>query len=357
MASDTHPATSAKWYAHSSTASRDVLLRLDGGLLIITANGRELIFRRERLRVTSRISGIPAVVTLDNGSWLQIPDGELARALSGKRGNMLAWMESRLLRLLPLLLALLVGLYLLMNRVVLPRAGDWVASQIPVRTVVAWEDRFWEGTAQVYFETLGHDPGYADEKSKLNRLGALMSAAAGGKFPLSFILIEGDPNAMALPGGRIMVTPKLMKLLTDEEIAAVLGHEIGHIERRHALKGLGRSVLWSLFTLATGNVDVVNFSAVLTELAYSRAAERDADCFSRWLLDKAGMEPEAMRTALAALYEHYDNATDEPAETYDEPDAGTNEKTQPLSGLAEVIKTHPDLDSRTRSLLNCYPGV
>ncbi len=46
-------------------------------------------------------------------------------------------------------------------------------------------------------------------------------------------------NAFALPGGIVIVTDQLMQLAEhDDEILAVLAHEIGHVKHRHVLRGL-----------------------------------------------------------------------------------------------------------------------
>jgi len=90
-------------------------------------------------------------------------------------------------------------------------------------------------------------------------------------------------NAMALPGGLIIVTQGLLdQVETENELAFVLGHELGHFKNRDHLRALGRGVLLSLFfTVVTGN-DVSGIGinvADITLRGFSREQESDADEF------------------------------------------------------------------------------
>jgi Zn-dependent protease with chaperone function len=95
------------------------------------------------------------------------------------------------------------------------------------------------------------------------------------------------PNALALPGGTIIFTDELVELAEhDEELTAVLAHEIGHVVYRHGMRRMVQDSLLSFVILAlTGDVSGVSeiflgLPAVLTELAYSREFERDADQYA-----------------------------------------------------------------------------
>ncbi|MGI9237216.1 MAG: M48 family metallopeptidase [Woeseiaceae bacterium] len=90
-------------------------------------------------------------------------------------------------------------------------------------------------------------------------------------------------NAMALPGGLIVVTHGLLDQVESEnELAFVLGHELGHFRNRDHLRALGRGVLISMFfAVVTGN-DVAGLgikAADLTLRGFSREQETRADEF------------------------------------------------------------------------------
>jgi Zn-dependent protease with chaperone function len=90
-------------------------------------------------------------------------------------------------------------------------------------------------------------------------------------------------NAMALPGGLIIVTQGLLDQVESEnELAFVLGHELGHFKNRDHLRALGRGIVLSMFfAVVTGN-DVAGIGikvADLTLRGFSRQQETKADDF------------------------------------------------------------------------------
>ncbi len=97
------------------------------------------------------------------------------------------------------------------------------------------------------------------------------------------------PNALALPGGGILVTTGLLdRVRSENELAFVLGHELGHFRHRDHLRALGRSAALGLIfaALATGGVPA-SFPATvsaLTERSFDRDQEREADRFGLGLV-------------------------------------------------------------------------
>jgi Zn-dependent protease with chaperone function len=90
-------------------------------------------------------------------------------------------------------------------------------------------------------------------------------------------------NAMALPGGLIIVTQGLLDQVESEnELAFVLGHELGHFNNRDHLRALGRGVVLSVFLAVTTGSDVAGVgikAADLTLRGFSRGQETKADEF------------------------------------------------------------------------------
>jgi len=114
------------------------------------------------------------------------------------------------------------------------------------------------------------------------------------------------PNALALPGGTIVVTDQLVELLADNEDAmlGVLAHEIGHIEARHGMRlfvqesllGVTYGWLFDDFSRLLGAAPVL-----LGRAAYSRDAERAADAASVQLLKASNISPLVMVGLLEKL--------------------------------------------------------
>ena len=94
-----------------------------------------------------------------------------------------------------------------------------------------------------------------------------------------------QPNAAIIPGGHIIVTTALLEEAESEnELAFVLAHELGHHIARDPLKGLGRSLVLvtvaSALGFGTGNTDVVHFTGSFANLHYSRQQESAADVYA-----------------------------------------------------------------------------
>jgi MAF protein len=123
------------------------------------------------------------------------------------------------------------------------------------------------------------------------------------------VLDDEEINAVSLPGGYVYVFKGLMdKISNDDELAAVLAHEVGHVVARHSVKKLqavtGYSLLRLLMAQAPGSAGVGNAAdAAFTELifGYSREDELLADQLASRYTKLAGYNPEGMITFLKKL--------------------------------------------------------
>lgn len=118
--------------------------------------------------------------------------------------------------------------------------------------------------------------------------------------PVKFkVLNVGEVNAVALPNGRIYVFRGMLETTdTEDELASVLAHEVGHVAGRHSLKqfrlSLGIGLLADLLNLNRQSAFVQNLAGLATilyELGYSRQHERDADNYALRLALLAGYDP------------------------------------------------------------------
>jgi Zn-dependent protease with chaperone function len=102
---------------------------------------------------------------------------------------------------------------------------------------------------------------------------------------------EPEANAVALPGGVIAVTNGLLENVESEnELAFVLGHELGHFHNRDHLRGLGRGIAFSLLLVAVGvggggsAVQLASLAGQFAQRDFSRDQEIEADRFGLGLL-------------------------------------------------------------------------
>ncbi|MDM0075130.1 M48 family metallopeptidase [Variovorax sp. J2P1-59] len=121
------------------------------------------------------------------------------------------------------------------------------------------------------------------------------------------------PNALALPGGTIVLTDELVALLpgNDDAVLGVLAHEFGHVRQRHAMRQLVQvSAIGFAASVAIGDYGTLISTApvVLASLGYSRDAEREADAESVRLMRAAGIPPRAMVAFFEAIERWRDTA-------------------------------------------------
>lgn len=117
---------------------------------------------------------------------------------------------------------------------------------------------------------------------------------------------RAGPNAFALPAGQIVVTDQLVAgLESDDELMAVIAHELGHLAERHLLQRLIHTTLTgAAMTLLFGDVSALaaNLPTVLLDLRHSRDNELAADDYALRVLRLNGMSPAALASALHRLH-------------------------------------------------------
>jgi predicted Zn-dependent protease len=133
--------------------------------------------------------------------------------------------------------------------------------------------------------------------------------------PYKFFIVEDkEINAFSAPGGHVYITTALMNLATDDELAAVLSHEIGHVVARHSLKSLQQTQAVDSLASVVGAVTGIlgDDAAALGKLAgqlvasplvmaHDREQEREADFLGVHIMTKAGYEPNGMVTMLRKM--------------------------------------------------------
>jgi predicted Zn-dependent protease len=109
------------------------------------------------------------------------------------------------------------------------------------------------------------------------------------------VTADGEPSALALPGGPVFVSWALLEMCQwqRDEIAFVLGHEMGHIVHQHALNRIVKDAALSLLLRQASGRHVTGAwlsqaGRQLLERAYSREDELDADAFAAALVQTAG---------------------------------------------------------------------
>ena len=158
--------------------------------------------------------------------------------------------------------------------------ADWMAARCPD----AWEAKLAGDESSWQAGTRPEGGAPAGETIARRAFERVLEAASPRReldYRLAIHAGLDGPNAFAAPGGWIVVTPELLEMVESEPgIAFVLAHELGHHERRHILKRLSRTLLFSAvlsMLSADAGSGLLNSSAKFDQLAFSRSQEREAD--------------------------------------------------------------------------------
>ena len=122
------------------------------------------------------------------------------------------------------------------------------------------------------------------------------------------VLDSPEINAFALPGGYIYINRGLMAYMSsEEELAAVLGHEIGHVTARHSVKQYSQAQLMGVLSAAieinSGRTagDLANLASGALLSGYGREMELEADDLGAQYIYQDGYSPQGMYDVLAVL--------------------------------------------------------
>jgi predicted Zn-dependent protease len=154
---------------------------------------------------------------------------------------------------------------------------------------------------------------YPDERlqSYVDQIGHKLvqnSIARETPYKYDFHLLADDRtiNAFALPGGQCFITYALFKQLNEEQLAGVLGHEIGHVIGRHSAERIASSEFWRTATMGAtvgaGDIgNVVGGIGQTTLLKNGRGDELESDELGVLLMIQSNYNPHEMIEVMKIL--------------------------------------------------------
>lgn len=279
--------------------AQEVEVRIERRVLAVVARGGIALERIpvDPARISERFAATPRIVWLERGVSLEIPDpdGSVDRALA-RAGVTRSWVE-RMQQLWPAALVALAGLVGVMAFAYIhgvPAAAHWLAFRLPAGLEQRIGDEVLQQLDQEIFAPTALPKPRRDEITRRFAQAAAV-AAPGVEYRLEFRKIDGPHgvNAMALPGGAIVLLDGLVELAGDDDaVIGVAGHELGHVAGKHSLRQLLQSLgvgalaglLWGDFSSVIANVPLA-----FGVLRYSREFEREADEYAIALLQANGL--------------------------------------------------------------------
>ncbi|WP_342238288.1 M48 family metallopeptidase [Inquilinus sp. OTU3971] len=207
-------------------------------------------------------------------------------------------------------LTAVVGAVLLL----LPRLSASVATLVPVEDEVSLGDSVADSIGLM----LRHPDACSEPEGRAAVDALVRRLVAGRETPYRFrieVLDSTVPNALAAPGGRILMFRGLIdRMQGPDEFAGVLAHEMGHVLHRHGLQAIIRQQGLSILAMLTGGSDLSRLGQAGSELmalSYSRGFEREADETALQLLAGAGLRRDGLSSLFLRLAK--DRAGDGPA--------------------------------------------
>ena len=200
---------------------------------------------------------------------------------------------------------LMIGVFFLYVQFVAPFIADKAVNLLPKSMEVTIGQKM----SEPIFATLDID----EEKSKI-LTNFFEEVGFESEYPLELSVID-EPiiNAFAVPGGKIVIYQGLLDVFDSwEQLAAVLSHELAHVELRHSMKQISRSLsTYLLFSIMTSDVNgissvLIDNALMVKDLSNSRGMEKEADIIGLEYLLELNVDPQGMVGLFEALQEEND---------------------------------------------------
>lgn len=294
----------AVYFDGQSATQHTVSIQATPAGLRWSLNGQQQLIQKDELYIEDLGDGHAVVQQRNSEAYFKILDTDI-RAWQdlGYPGS---YKKSRRQALsLGLCLAVACGTILGLLYMALTPFSFWVAKKVPYSI----EQNLFQSVVLHFLEDdiCRHEAAEAALNGYKNQL--LEQVDPELKEIVQVTIVDWDmANAFALPGGKIVFTKAALEA-PEEQIRAVLAHEIAHVHERHVLGGYIKATLFSgLAALLAGdyvNGIVIDPASVanIIELGFSRDIEREADHIALQYLDQVGWDHQPLADFLAALTE------------------------------------------------------
>lgn len=339
---------SAIYFDGRSSRRRQVLLSLHGGMLTLRDTDFERSDALAAVTIPRKLGDTPRLILFADGGRCEIADHRQFSALLPEADQSLlaalesSWLHAGTALLITLTIAAMLYLW------GLPYAAEQAATKVPDALLAKMDEQFFDNfVGQKLFlpSTLSTER----RQAILEKIQALQLPPQGIK-PRR-IEFRSSPeigaNAFALPGGSMVILDELVNLTDDnEEVLAVVAHEIGHVSERHALRQLFQaSAVGAVMAWYIGDISSLLAAApsALLETRYSRNFEQRADRFAASTLHANGIPVGKLADILEKLERsHLQQAKAAEIENDIMPD---------------YLSTHPDTEQRVNDLRNWKAAV
>jgi Zn-dependent protease with chaperone function len=339
---------SASYFDGRSTRVRPVTLSVIGDDLAVAGADIDLRIPFASVKVDERLGQAPRRLRFPDGAFCEVRDLEALDVLLASTSHRDGQVDRLQRQLKTVLFALVacVALAVVGYKIGLPWAAEVGARHLPpavgrtltTQTLQALDGR-WLLRSKLALE----------RRETLSAKFHALALPEGGT-PQSRLLFRRSPqlgaNAFTLPDGTIVLLDDLVTSINDDQqILAVLAHELGHAHGHHGLQLLLRtSVVGAFLTLYVGDIShlLAAAPAALVQAHYSQDLEREADDYGAALLSLNGMSPGLLADVLQSLTKAHPSAADG---SYLASHPSTRERIQHLRSLAATSGVKPAADA------------
>ncbi len=341
----------AQWFDGRTASVTEVEVDIEDGRLRARIGERQIDFPITEVGASAPIAGVPLRLSVPDGGVFVLADATVGPQALGLRGpqGLVHGLERN-----PIVVVVAVVAVVALGVLAYYRAIPWLSDKIADRVPIASEAKLGAAVLENLDEfVFGPTELPAEQRAQLQARFDRLAAAA--RLPVEPQLAFRSShiigaNALALPGGTVVVTDQLIaRVDSPDEVAAVFAHELGHAAHRHTLRRLleqsgSAMILGAVLGDVSGIGSLVAAAPlVLVRLSYSRGDEQEADDYALALLPQAGLSPTLLADALGAIASSRCSSAEVAA-------AGGAEKCNrvrnPGGVLVNYLSTHPDIATR-----------
>jgi len=305
------------FYKAESSDSVTAYLRFTDDRVSLEGPGFTRLFEFNQLEISDRLASLPRRIHFPDGSLFSTRDNAAFDQLlveTGRvsKGSLINFFESGWRWTILALITLPVALYFLFT-IGMPIIATPLAQAVPESI----KDRLdVEIVSFLDARLLKPSELSAEKKHQMDDAFDELEWWANGT---SLEFRKGDAlgaNALALPGGTIIITDELLEMIEyDGEFYAVMAHEFGHIKSNHSMRnlvqvaGISMVLSWMLgdLSLVTDMV-LVGVPTILQQLSYSRKFENEADQFALIMLKHKGYSTACFSSLIEKLSKAHESS-------------------------------------------------
>ena len=345
-------------HCHPATMVSDA----NGNVSLSVSNGINLHNHIHELNISHRIGNTPRYITFPNGERFQTHDNTSLDTLTKSfnqhpsRFNAHIW-ETKYRYIAMASLAFLLTVVAMMKYGI-PALSEKIAMDVSPDVSIYLANEVIDKLDAVYLSTST----LSTERQKELTLEFTRYIPDDAEFQYRLFFRKGGiigANALALPDGSAVITDELIALAdNNEEIIAVLLHEIGHVQHRHGLRqAIEGFSLYALYAMITGDIGassplILYIPAVLTQAKYSRNHEIEADNYALNSMRQYNIDPIHFANIMQKLSEHKQEKEKE-KESIDVNTSPENQNTsRGINQLLEYLSSHPPSAERINTFKN-----